>query len=323
MARRSGSDESTSALRVTQRVFTAATAEPTNLVLYRHDLPAEVHQYLPADRMLLRPLRDLLLARQTPLTVRDAVWRELIDRARADRSTWLVMALGMAMPGLRREVRTLSAQRSGDREDLESALVEGFVCEVNRVDTSATALCARLLRAAHRAGVRQVYQDAAARGAAWSQFASCAPRAPWGHPDFVLLDAVRTGIIRPREAWLIGITRLEGVGIGEVAAGLGERTNTVVARRHRAERHLREAILAGTVTCGADLDAHTATLLAPAACLPEGTPGCAPESSGVSRPASHRRLTRAPFEGARSPARPPDHPTAGGVSSGSRSGRPS
>lgn len=305
MGRRSRWEDSTSALRVAQRVFIAATTEPTNLFLRRQDLAADaaedVRGQLPAGRILLRPLRDLLLRRQTPLSVRDAVWRELIRRARADRSTWLVMALGMAMPGLRREVRALSVSFTGDRDDLESAVAEGFVTELYRVDVTETALCARLLRAAHRAGVKQAYQDAAMQGAAWSDFASRAPRAPWGHPDFVLLDAVRSGVLSPQEAWLIGVTRLEGVGVDEVAAVLGERTNTVVVRRHRAEHRLREAIDAGTVTCASDPDpaAAAADLYTPPS-MPS-TPGCEPVLAGVSRPASNCGLTPAPFCGAGSP----------------------
>src|SRR4051812_2781337 len=39
---------------------------------------------LPDGRLLLLPLRDLLLRPQTSAATRDAVWRELIRRARLD-----------------------------------------------------------------------------------------------------------------------------------------------------------------------------------------------------------------------------------------------
>ncbi len=58
---------------------------------------------LPEGRILLRPLRYLLLQPETSDTSRDAVWAELIRRRRADRSAPLVAAQGMAMPGLRRQ----------------------------------------------------------------------------------------------------------------------------------------------------------------------------------------------------------------------------
>jgi hypothetical protein len=254
MAHQSRSRYSTSALRVAQQVFSASTAEPTNLFLRREDFDAEVGAQLPDGRILLRPLRDLLLRPDTPLSVRDVVWRELIRRARADRSSWLVVALGMAMPGLRREVRGLLVNFRGDRDDLESAVAEGFVAELYRVDLAEKALCARLVRAGRRAGVKQAYQYAATDGAVWSQFASRAPQAPYGHPDLVLVDALRKGVLTRDEAWLIGTTRLEGVPVDEVAALWGERPNTVSVRRHRAEVKLRIAIAAGEVACLSDVD---------------------------------------------------------------------
>ena len=62
-----------------------------------------------------------------------------------------------------------------------------------------------------------------------------------------------------QEAWLIGVTRLEGVPVGEVAALTGERTNTVVVRRHRAEHRVQQAIADGLVSSGSDLDPADAT----------------------------------------------------------------
>ena len=254
MVRQSCSRYSTSALRVAQQVFTLSTTEPTNLFLRREDVERDAAGALPEGRILLRPLRDLLLRADTPLLVRDGVWRELIRRARLDRSSWLVAALGMAMPGLRREVRGLLASFRGDRDDLESAVAEGFVTELYRVDVAGAALCARLVRAGRRAGVKQAYQDAVVDAAPWSLFASRAPRAPWGHPDLVLVDALRKGVLTRQEAWLIGTTRLEGVPVDQVAVLLGERPNTVSVRRHRAEVKLRDAITAGDVACPSNVD---------------------------------------------------------------------
>jgi hypothetical protein len=309
MAARTRSQTCTSALRVAQRVFLLSTAEPTSLVLYREDIGAGGGE-LPDGRLLLRPLRDLLLHPQTPPATRDAVWRVLIRRARADRSAWLVAALGMAMPGLRREVRSLSVNFRGDRDDLESAVAEGFVAELYRVDLAATALCARLVRAGRRAGLRQVYQDAAPQRVAWSDFASHPPRVPWGHPDLVLLDAVRSGVLSPQEAWLIGVTRLEAVPIDAVARRTGQRPRTVAARRHRAERRLREAIVAGDVACGSGLSTgyRPPTGAAVGRCEPVSAAGPPIRSS-------HGRLS----PGTGSP--PPGSRTARGVAGATSPGR--
>jgi hypothetical protein len=125
-----------------------------------------------------------------------------------------------------------------------------------KADLDDVALCARLLDAGRKAGARQLFQDAAVDGAVWSQFASRAPLPPWGHPDFVLADAVATGVLSLDEARLIGVTRLEHLAVKDVAAWLGEHTNTVVARRRRAEQRVRKAILAG------DLDGHLSLAVA-------------------------------------------------------------
>ena len=255
----------------------------------------------------MRPLRDLLLRPDTPLPVRDVVWRELIRRARADRSSWLVVALGMAMPGLRREVRGLLVSFRGDRDDLESAVAEGFVTELYRVDLAEKALCARLVRAGRRAGVKQAYQDAAMDGAAWSQFASRAPQAPYGHPDLVLVDALRKGVLTQEEAWLIGTTRLEGVPVDQVAALWGERPNTVSVRRHRAEVKLRTAIAAGDVTCASDVDSRGG------ASRSASRDGCESVWARVSHPAGNSGLTPVPFPGAGSPGSAGQVPFARGA----------
>jgi len=249
MAGRNSPSYTCSALRVAQYVFTRSACEPTTLWLDG----AAFGDDLPDGRLLLLPLRDLLLRPLTSAATRDAVWRELICRARRDRSSWLVAALGMAMPGLRRAVRQLSVNVRGDREDLESAVAEGFVAALYRVDLGDTSLCARLVNAGRKAGARQVFADAARDGGVWSQFASRAPQPPWGHPDFVLLDAVAAGVLSLPEAQLIGVTRLEHVPVAEVAARLGQPVNTVVQRRRRAEKRVRDAITAGDVESRPDL----------------------------------------------------------------------
>jgi hypothetical protein len=231
----------TSALRVAQYVFTRSACEPTTLWLDGADFDG-----LPDGRLLLVPLRDLLLRPETSAEIRDAVWRELICRART-KEAWLVAALGMAMPGLRRAVRQLTAGSRVDRDDLESAMAEGFVAALHRIDLGDPSLCARLVTAARKAGVKHLYQSTAAETAGWSQPASQAPRPPWGHPDFVLLDAVAAGVVSMGEAQLIGATRLERIPVTQLAQAWGLVANTLVQRRRRAEERLREAIAAGAV----------------------------------------------------------------------------
>lgn len=234
-----------SALAVVERVFVLTTGAPAGLVVRRSDLAPDPGEGLPDGPIGLPELRRLVLSPGVGQSTRDAVWRVLIDRARADGASWLVAAVGMAMPGLRRQVRVLAGSGGAAREDLESAVAEGFVTALRTVDVTGRGLCGRLLRAGYRAGVRQVFQDAPFTGGAVTGFASRAPQPPWGHPDFVLADAVAAGVLSHHDAWLIGVTRLEDVPVAVVAAELGEPTNTVVARRRRAERCLRDALTTG------------------------------------------------------------------------------
>lgn len=249
MASRHSPARTSSALQVAQYIFTRSVCEPTTLWL-----DGDLFDDLPDGRLLLIPLRDVLLRPATTPGTRDAVWRELISRART-RESWLVATMGMAMPGLRRAVRQLSVNIRGDRDDLESAVAEGFVTALHKVDLGDTSLCARLVTAGRKAGAKQLYQDAAVDAAVWSQFASQAPRPPWGHPDFVLLDAVAVGVLSMQEARLIGATRLEHVPVADLAAALGLLTNTLVKRRRRAEDRIRDAIHAGLVSSRFDITA--------------------------------------------------------------------
>jgi len=226
MAHRHSPSRTSSALRVAQYIFTRSACEPTTLwldgALFGDDLPD--------GRLLLLSLRELLLRPTTTAATRDAVWRVLIARARTHES-WLVAAMGMAMPGLRRAVRQLSVGMGGDRDDLESAVAEGFVIALHAVDLGDASLCARLVTAGRKAGAKQLYKDAAVDSAVWSEFASRAPRQ------------------------LIGATRLERVPVAELAAELGVLTNTLVQRRRRAEERVRDAIRAGLVASRCDMSA--------------------------------------------------------------------
>jgi hypothetical protein len=308
MRTRSRVDDSGSALAMVERVFALTTTEPTPLLVRRTELDPDPGEGLPEGPIGLPELRNLLLSPGVPQTTRDAVWRVLIDRARADGPSWLVATVGMALPGLRRQVNVLAGSSAAGREDLESAVVEGFVTGLRTVDVTRRGLCGRLVRAGYRAGVRQVFTDAPFTGAAATGFASHAPQPPWGHPDFVLADAVAAGVLTRHEAWLIGVTRLEDVPVAVVAAGLGEPANTIVARRRRAERCLRDA-LAGKAQNQTEGEPEAADPAEPnepnepneptGPAVPGDSarpaPACEPVLDGVTRPDGHRGLTRPPL----------------------------
>jgi hypothetical protein len=107
------------------------------------------------DRILdLAQLKAVLLRRATPPAVRDAVWRELVIRARRDGPAWVVAAVGVAMPGLVAAAGALAAGWRGDRADVDAEMLVGFVERLHTVDVDAPRVCGRLLDAAVRAGRR-------------------------------------------------------------------------------------------------------------------------------------------------------------------------
>lgn len=63
---------------------------------------------LPRGEVNLAELRMLLTSRHVSDETRDAVWRELVTRARVRKGAWTVAAVGMAMPALRMIAATLT-----------------------------------------------------------------------------------------------------------------------------------------------------------------------------------------------------------------------
>src|ERR1700730_479236 len=86
-----------SPLAAASRAFDLLTCAPAPLAF-----DGRAFEGLPERMMPLDDLRKILLARSTSVAVRDAVWRELVIRARRDGPAWVVAAVGMAIPGLRR-----------------------------------------------------------------------------------------------------------------------------------------------------------------------------------------------------------------------------
>ena len=194
------------------------------------------------------------LARLLPTVsadVRDAVWRELVRRARSRGSTWVVVAAGLALPGLRNAAGALTRGYRSDPADIDTEVIAGFLAALREVDIDEPAIAWRLCRAAYNAGARARY--AADRYAARhvelpeDGGSQMAPRAPWSHPDLVLADAVAKRVLSVETAELIGRTRLEGRTLRAVAEELQVPYST--ARRHRreAEERLVSLIRSGDV----------------------------------------------------------------------------
>jgi hypothetical protein len=194
---------------------------------------------LPVRQIPLDELRGLLLDRGTPYAGRDAAVRELLRRARTRGGAWTVGLAGVLMPGLRRVAAALATDYPGDPADIDAEVLAGLLDGIRRIDPEGTRLPARLLRHAFNRAKRLRRSDRAfaLRNVPIAPESMAPPRLV-GHPDLVLARAVRRQVITRDEAELIGMTRLEGVGIAQLAAANGYRLGALYLRRERAEARL-------------------------------------------------------------------------------------
>jgi len=225
--------------------FRLLTTGPRPLALN----PARLAPGLPDRPVGLSELKVLLLHPATSATARNAVWAELVRRARTAGPAWMIGLTGVAMPGLRRAATTWAAGYRGDPADLQAEVLTGFLTAVRLLDLDgldAVALPSRLCWAAWRAGRSLVCTDAAYASRA-RELDDCldSPVRPWGHPDFVLAAAVRARVLTAAEAELIGRNRLEGIPLSQIARESGIRHSALCMRRKRAENKITAAIQAG------------------------------------------------------------------------------
>ena len=119
---------------------------------------------LPDRLVPVTELRVLLLHPATGPAARNAVWAELVRRARAGDPAWTVALAGIAMPGLRRAVASLAPAYRGDPADLQSEVLAGFLAAMRALDLDEleeVPLASRLCWAARRAGEQLAFADAA------------------------------------------------------------------------------------------------------------------------------------------------------------------
>jgi len=229
-------------LAAAQRAFDLLTCPPAPLAFDGRGVPGLPRRILPLDE-----LKSILIDDATPRATRDAVWRDLVTRARRDGPAWVVAAVGLAMPGLRRAAGRLAAGWHGDTSDLDAELLAGFVARLATVDLDQARICGRLIDAGARAvkRAREHVEDADAIrvDAAWS----LPPHQPWDHPDWVLARAVSAAVIDPDECLLISATRLDELPLQVVADKIGISVAVAAAWRRKAERRLAAAIADGEI----------------------------------------------------------------------------
>ena len=223
----------------------AAEREFLRLDLDLRELVALLEPCTDIRPATLLEVRELLLSGTVARQVCDGLWRRVLTDARRSEE-WMLAAIGLAMPGLKACARRLcEGLDSRGSEDVQAEVLAGFIGAVREIDTTWYRLPWMLRCRARRSGLR-ARKDALAHAVAGPGRDVCADR-PSGHPDLVLQDAVRQGVISEREASVIGRTRLEGVPLTRVALEGGAPYWKLAKRRSRAEKRLAAAVRSGQV----------------------------------------------------------------------------
>ena len=240
-----------SPLQAAQRAFEFLTCPPAPLAFDCRGIP-----HLPQHLLPLDDLRRALTNPNRPISrpVADAVWREIVTRARRDGPAWKVAAVGLALPGLTAMAGMLTTGWRGDTADLDAELLTGFLERLTTVNLDDCRILGKLIDAGERAAKKSrdwVDDGTVVRiDGAWS----IPPQHPWDHPDWVLARAVSAAIIGPEESLLIGETRLGEIPLQVVADKLGVAVTVAATWRRKAEKRLVEAITEGHLS-GITLDA--------------------------------------------------------------------
>ena len=200
---------------------------------------------LPDRLVPLGELKDRLLHPSTPYRTRDSAISLLLRLARDEGGRWLVGLAGVLLPGLRSATWGLFCSCPERAADTEAEVLAGFVAAVRCTPPERHRLAARLTWASRHEAEKALQAELAERGRPAHHPVSTEPPEPWGHPDLVLADAVKAGVVRPDDAALVGTTRLEGVPLRLAAQALGITLRAARDRRLLAERALVKGIREG------------------------------------------------------------------------------
>lgn len=239
----------TSPLAAANAAFAALTSEPNPLILDFDAFGADAG--MPAGVMALPALRDWLLAHPRAYPARDAVWRELIRRARLDGPAWVIAAVGMAMPALRRYAARLCAGYPGDPADIDAEILTGFLAALrDRVDLAKDAPHAALCAAAWRAGHRLRHQAAEYTPVDNLEHVTGprTPKVPYGHPDLLVRRAVCLGLLEACDEQPYIDVRLGRRAIEPIAARLGITVDALRMRLGRIDDRIADALASGLLT---------------------------------------------------------------------------
>jgi hypothetical protein len=187
-------------------------------------------------------VQSLLGCKDTDQAVRDGIWAELVRGVQLENQPWTLFATGLMIPGLKYTARRVLNDHGGDRDDVESTVLVGFVEALRSSDPTMRGLSSHLKRTAYQRAVseqRMSFQRVESIEEVCVDFLRPVPLvAPPGHPDLVLARAVHDGALAAVEADIIMTTRLEKVDLAIVARHLRLPYAECAFRRDRAEAAL-------------------------------------------------------------------------------------
>ena len=219
--------------------FTALVSGPRPLAVDG----AAIGASLPARLIGLDEVRAILLHPATSYETRDLVWARVVTEARSGNPAWVIGAVGLGLPGLRRMAARLASRMPRHQvPDLEAEMLTGYLTALKGMELGTGRIASRLCWAAYRAADRYRISDPARAGVVTPMAGSMPPPRPWGHPDFVLARAVTDGILSDYEAELIARTRLEHLTLNSLAVAWGLPISTLADDRVRAEDRLVEVL---------------------------------------------------------------------------------
>lgn len=201
---------------------------------------------MPERSIPLNELRILLLETQTGWRTKNAVWAKLVRMARVQPEPWLMAGAGMMLPGMKCIAARFGSRFPGDRSDLDSEILEGFLRALRQADPVQPTLYGRLYRAAYRGGhearARERRLAAPCRRLADNTVStpSCRSR----HPDLVLAAAMRDGAVTPHQADLLCGVHLDRARRVDLARRLGVTRYQVRLELTAAERGLAHYLIA-------------------------------------------------------------------------------
>ncbi|WP_285752088.1 hypothetical protein [Lentzea sp. NBRC 105346] len=226
-----------------ERRFVAMTTGPNPLTLDCATLGCG----LPVEVMPLDQVRVLLLKRRTSWVTKNAVWQELVKRAHATPEPWTTVAAGMMIPGLKHIAGKLGDRFPGDRSDLDSEILEGFLQALDVADARAQKIYAQLYWAAFRRGHETCNREmrlAISRSELTESISDLRPTG--GHPDLVLAEAMLSGVVTPQEADLVSDVMIDHDDRSTAAKRLGLSRHQVACQLNSASRHLVDYLLSGS-----------------------------------------------------------------------------